>query len=118
VAPSRKPSKGTAKAAAHAAARGGHAESANKWSAKVMRDSNAMDLQAGVFKLKTATAVARSLKRSSEASRRRKSTPFQSAMSMLNFEINRGGTNLSRERLQVLEQAKQELRRLFGRPLK
>jgi hypothetical protein len=83
-----------------------------------MRNSDAMDLQAGVFKLRTPLAVARSLKRSSEASHRRKSTPFRSAMSMLNFEINRGGTNLSRERLQVLEQAKQELRKLFGRPLK
>jgi hypothetical protein len=91
-----------------------------------MRKSDAMDLQPGVFKLRTAAAaaaaaaaaVARSLKRSSEASHRRKSSPFRSAMSMLNFEINRGGTNLSRERLQVLEQAKQELRKLFGRPLK
>jgi hypothetical protein len=83
-----------------------------------MRNSNAMDLQPGVFKLTTPGAVARSLKRSSEASHRRKSTPFQSAMSMLNFEFNRAGSNLSRERLQVLEQAKQELRRLFGRPPK
>jgi len=82
-----------------------------------MRKSDAMDLQAGVFKLKTAAAVARSLKRSSEASHRRKSTPFRSAMSMLNFEINRGGKNLPRERLHVLQQAKQELRKLFGRPL-
>jgi hypothetical protein len=89
-----------------------------RWSAEVMRKSDAMDLQPGVFKLKTPAAVARSLKRSAEASHRRKSTPFQSAMSMLNFEINRGGTNLTRERLQVLQQAKQELRKLFGRPLK
>jgi hypothetical protein len=93
-------------------------ESARRWSAQVMRNSDAMDLQAGVFKLGTPAAVARSLKRSAEASHRRKSTPFRSAMSMLNFEINRGGKNLSRERLQVLEQAKQELRKLFGRPLK
>ena len=89
-----------------------------RWSAEVMRKSDAMDLQPGVFKLKTPAAVARSLKRSAEASHRRKSTPFQSAMSMLNFEINRGGTNLTRERMQVLQQAKQELRKLFGRPLK
>ena len=88
-----------------------------KWSAEVMRTSDATDLQLGVFKLKTPTAIARSLKRSSEASHRRKSTPFRSAMSMLNFEINRAGTNLSRERLRVLEKAKQELRKLFGRPL-
>jgi hypothetical protein len=83
-----------------------------------MRKSDAMDLQAGVFKLKTPAGVARSLKRSAEASHRRKSTPFRSAMSMLNFEINRGGKNLARERLHVLQQTKQELRKLFGRPLK
>jgi Protein of unknown function (DUF3175) len=88
------------------------------WSADVMRKSDAMDLEEGVFKLKTPEAVARSLKKSAEASHRRKSGPFQSAMSMLNFEINRGGKNLSKERLQVLEQAKQKLRMLFGRPVK
>jgi hypothetical protein len=81
-----------------------------------MAKSDAMDLQAGVFKLRSATAVARSLKRSSEASHRRKATPFRSAMSMLNFEINRAGRNLSPARLRVLNQAKQELRKLFGRP--
>jgi hypothetical protein len=100
----------SSKPATHAAAR--------KWSADVMRKSDAMDLQPGVFKLRTPAAVARSLKRSSEASHRRKSSPFRSAMSMLNFEINRGGKNLSRERLHVLGQAKQELRKLFGRPAK
>jgi hypothetical protein len=107
----------SSKAATHAAAKH-RKRSATKWSAEVMRKSDAMDLQAGVFKLRTPAAVARSLKRSSESSHRRKSTPFRSAMSMLNFEINRGGRNLTRERLHVLEQAKQELRRLFGRPLK
>ena len=80
-----------------------------------MQRSDAMDLEAGVFKLKSPSAVARSLKRSAEASHRRKSTPFRSAMSMLNFEINRGGRNLSTERRAVLEKAKQELRALFGR---
>jgi hypothetical protein len=89
-----------------------------KWSADVMKKSDAMDLQKGVFKLKTPGAVARSLKKSAEASHRRKSSPFQSAMSMLNFEINRGGKNLSHERLRVLEEAKQKLRILFGRPPK
>jgi len=83
-----------------------------------MRKSDAMDLRPGVFKLKSPKAVARSLKRSSEASHRRKSSPFRSAMSMLNFEINRGGTNLSPERREVLEQSKQELRKLFQRPAK
>jgi hypothetical protein len=81
-----------------------------------MQRSDAMDLEPGVFKGKSARAIARSLKRSSEASERRKSTPFRSAMSMLNFEINRAGKNLSRERLRVLNQAKGELRRAFGRP--
>jgi hypothetical protein len=89
-----------------------------KWSADVMRRSDAMDLEKGVFKLKTSGAVARSLKKSAEASHRRKSGPFRSAMSMLNFEINRGGKNLAQERLQVLEEAKQKLRILFGRPPK
>ena len=87
-----------------------------KWSLKVMQQSDAMDLSAGVFKLKTARAVARSLKRSSEASHRRKSSPFRSAMSMLNFEVNRAGKTLSAERIRVLNDAKHELRRLFGRP--
>lgn len=75
-----------------------------------------MDLQSGVFKLKSPRALARSLKRSAERSSRRKSTPFRSAMSMLNFEINRGGKNLSLERKRVLNAAKLELRKLFGRP--
>lgn len=87
-----------------------------KWSKKVMEHSDAMDLQAGVFKLKSARAVALSLKRSSEASQRRKSSPFRSAMSMLNFEINRGGRTLSKERIRVLNRAKVELRKAFGRP--
>jgi hypothetical protein len=96
----------------------GRTRSPRKWSADVMRKSDAMDLEKGVFKLKTPEAVARTLKRSAEASHRRKSGPFQSAMSMLNFEINRGGKNLTSERLLVLEQAKQKLRILFGRPTK
>ena len=80
-----------------------------------MARSDAMDLQTGVFKLKSARAIANSLKKSSEASTRRKSTPFRSAMSMLNFEINRGGKNLSAERLRVLNAAKVELRKVFHR---
>jgi hypothetical protein len=81
-----------------------------------MQQSDAMDLKAGVFKLKSSRAVAASLKRSSEVSHRRKASPFLSAMSMLNFEINRAGTTLSADRRRVLNGAKQELRRLFGRP--
>ena len=86
-----------------------------KWSQKVTKKSDAMDLQAGVFKLKSARAIADCLKRSSEVSHRRKSSPFRSAMSMLNFEINRAGSNLSQERIRLLNQAKVELRMVFGR---
>ena len=90
--------------------------SSSRWSARVMATSNAMDVQAGVFKSKRPHDIARSLKRSAEASHRRKASPFRSAMSMLNFEINRAGKNLSPAQKRVLNQAKQELRKLFGRP--
>jgi hypothetical protein len=80
-----------------------------------MARSDAMDLEEGVFKSRSARQVALSLKRSAEASHRRKSAPFRSAMSMLNFEINRGGKNLSAERKRVLNQAKVELRKVFHR---
>jgi hypothetical protein len=86
------------------------------WSARVMQRSNALDLESGVFKKRSARQVALSLKRSAEASRRRKSSPFRSAMSMLNFEINRAGRNLTAERRQVLNRAKLELRKAFHRP--
>ena len=83
------------------------------WSGQVTRESNALDLESGVFTLENPVEIAASLKRSAEKSSRRKGTPFQSAMSMLNFYINRAGKNLSQERLQVLQQAKEELRKLF-----
>lgn len=86
-----------------------------KWSAKVMRTSDALDLKSGIFK-GTARQIARSLKRSADASHRRKTTPFRSAMSMLNFEINRGGKGLSAARKLVLNRAKDELRKAYGRP--
>ena len=85
------------------------------WSQRVTEQSNALDLEAGVFTLRSAREVAASLKRSAEASARRKGTPFQSAMSMLNFYINRAGSALPTERRRTLERAKDELRRLFGR---
>ncbi len=87
-----------------------------KWSQRVTEHSNALDLKNGVFQLKSASAIARSLKRSAQASQRRKSSPFRSAMSMLNFEINRAGSNLTQERRAVLSRAKVELRKLFGQP--
>ena len=86
-----------------------------KWSARVTRESHALELEEGVFTWKDPRRIARSLKRSAEASTHRKATPFQSAMSMVNFYINRAGKNLDSTQRQVLEQAKQELRRLYKR---
>jgi hypothetical protein len=86
-----------------------------RWSQHVTETSNALDLDPGVFALKDAAAIARSLKRSAESSRRRKSDPYRSAMSMLSFYVNRAGTNLPADQRRVLEQAKDELRRLYGR---
>jgi hypothetical protein len=85
------------------------------WSRRVMLTSNALDLEQGVFSLSDPRKIARSLKRSAEASRRRKAQPFQSAMSMLNFYINRAGRKLDPTRKRVLEEAKRELRRVFHR---
>ena len=86
-----------------------------KWSRRVMQTSDALDLESGVFKSKDPKKIARSLKRSAEKSKRKKGTPFQSAMSMLNFYINRAGRQLSAREKQPLEKAKPELRKLFGR---
>jgi hypothetical protein len=85
------------------------------WSGDVARHSNALDLESGVFTWDDPAKIARSLKRSAEQSERRKSSPFRSAMSMLTFYINRAGKDLSKERRNVLEQAKDELRKAFGR---
>jgi hypothetical protein len=86
-----------------------------KWSARVTRESNALDLEDKVFAKATPEEIARSLKRSAERSSRRKSTPYRSAMSMLVFYINRAGRNLSARRLGVLERTKDALRKAFGR---
>jgi hypothetical protein len=93
-----------------------HRKRVAKWSARVTQRSDALDLERGVFTKRSARQVALSLKRSAESSRRRKSSPFNSAMSMLNFEINRAGKNLTAERRRVLTNAKSELRKLFDRP--
>lgn len=90
-------------------------ERGKRWSARVTETSNALDLREGVFALDDPRAIARSLKRSAERSRRRKADPFRSAMSMLTFYINRAGKNLPARRRKVLEQAKEELRDLFHR---
>ncbi len=86
------------------------------WSAEVTERSDALDLEPSVFTSRSARHIAQSLKRSAEASTRRKGTPYQSAMSMLNFYINRAGKNLPASRKAILERAKPELRKAFGRP--
>lgn len=88
---------------------------AKRWSHKVNERSDAMDIEHDIFKKGNAGEIAASLKRSSTASRRRKGTPFQSAMSMLNFYINRAGRNLPKARRDTLQNAKRELRVAFGR---
>lgn len=87
-----------------------------RWSQRVTETSDALDLEAGVFALKDPRLIAESLKRSAEASNRRKTEPFRSAMSMLNFYINRAGSQLPEAQRTRLEQAKDELRDLYGRP--
>jgi hypothetical protein len=89
---------------------------AQKWSQNVTEHSNALDLDEGVFTLDDPAEIARSLKWSAERSKRRKGTPLQSAMSMLNVYINRAGNTLPVERRRILETAKDELRKAFGRP--
>jgi hypothetical protein len=90
-------------------------QAGKRWSAEVTRHSNALDLDPGVFTWKDPAQIAASLKRSAEKSTRRKAEPYRSALSMLTFHINRAGTNLPAAQRKVLEQAKTELRRLFGR---
>jgi hypothetical protein len=97
------------------AAKDARSPSARFWSNEVTRASHALDLEEGLFTWDDPRRIARSLKRSAEASPRRKAEPFRSAMSMLTFFVNRAGKNLSSERRRVLERAKDELRREFGR---
>jgi len=87
-----------------------------RWSQRVTEESRALDLEPGVFTLEDPRAIALSLKRSAERSRRRKSDPFRSAMSMLTFYINRAGRTLPAGRRALLEKAKGELRAVYGRP--
>src|SRR5436190_14301487 len=101
---------------AHPSPRSARTGGGRYWSAEVTRRSNALDLEPAVFKKSTPRAIALSLKRSAERSRRRKARPYASAMSMLTFYLNRAGRGLSGPRKKVLERAKEELRRLFGRP--
>ena len=101
IARQRKPSRSTSKN--------------RRWSAQVTQHSNALDLESNVFRSRDPHRIALSLKRSAESSRRRKGTAYQSAMSMLNFYVNRAGRNLTGRQKQLLERAKGELRSAFGR---
>jgi hypothetical protein len=85
------------------------------WSAKVTIESDALDLEEGVFTWKDPKKIALSLKQSADTSRRRKSAPVRSAMSMLVFYINRAGKNLNDDQKIILQQAKDELRKLYGK---
>ena len=86
-----------------------------RWSADVTEHSDALDLEEGIFKSGSPAEIARSLKSSAERSKRRKSSPYRSAMSMLTFYVNRAGKNLSPGRRKKLEAAKGKLRELFGK---
>ncbi|MCP3461789.1 MULTISPECIES: DUF3175 domain-containing protein [unclassified Bradyrhizobium] len=101
---SRKTSKTTSKRAAP-----------KRWSQRVTKESDALDLKRGVFKQTSAKKIAASLKRSAEHSRRRKSGAYRSALSMLTFYINRAGKTLPKTQRTRLERAKVELKRAFGR---
>jgi Protein of unknown function (DUF3175) len=89
--------------------------SGRRWSQRVTRESDALDLEGGVFSQRDPKRIAASLKRSAERSRRRKSSPYRSALSMLTFYINRAGKKLPAGRRKTLQRAKVELRRQFGR---
>ena len=87
-----------------------------RWSARVTKESDALDLKRGVFTGRDPKRIAASLKRSAERSHRRKADPYRSALSMLTFYINRAGKNLPADRRKVLEQAKTELKKVFHKP--
>ena len=89
--------------------------SRRRWSRAVTEHSDALTLEGGVFTSKDPRRIAASLKRSAERSRRRKADPFRSALSMLTFYINRAGKNLPAARKKILMQAKDELRKQFGK---
>ena len=105
-----------AKRAKGPSSKGDHRRTKRKrWSARVTERSDALDLEPKVFRSSDPRKIALSLKRSAERSKRRKARPYQSAMSMLNFYINRAGRNLPKRRKRILERAKGELRDVFGR---
>jgi len=91
------------------------ARGARRWSQRVTRESDALTLEEGVFTKSTPRKIALSLKRSADRSKRRKSDPYRSAMSMLTFYINRAGKGLSKTRKARLQKAKDELREVYGK---
>ena len=103
------------KAGKRAAVSGKKRATTHRWSGRVTRESDALDLQKSVFTQNDPRKIAASLKRSAELSHRRKSSPYRSAMSMLTFYINRAGKNLSQRQRKTLDRAKGELRAQFGR---
>jgi hypothetical protein len=86
-----------------------------RWSKRVTETSDALDLKGGVFKLRDPRKIAASLKRSAQRSKRRKTNPYRSALSVLTFYINRAGKNLPASRRRVLDRAKGELKHQFGK---
>jgi translation initiation factor 2 alpha subunit (eIF-2alpha) len=92
------------------------ANNKRRWSQTVTEKSDALDLEDSVFTKDSPHEIALSLKRSAEQSHRRKSDPYRSAMSMLTFYINRAGKTLPKQRRERLEAAKNELRKMYGRP--
>ncbi len=112
-APSSKAKKGAVKKSA--SKKTARKAAPKKWSKKVTQTSNAMDLEKDIFKSKDAKKIALSVKHSAEKSKRKKAGPFQSAMSMINFYENRAGDNLKAAQRKVLDDSKNELRKLFGR---
>lgn len=86
-----------------------------RWSKRVTQESDALDLKGGVFTLRDPNKIAASLKRSAEHSKRRKTNPYRSALSMLTFYINRAGKNLPASRRRVLDRAKDALKEQFGK---
>ncbi|WP_128971500.1 DUF3175 domain-containing protein [Bradyrhizobium tropiciagri] len=113
----RKPArKSTARSASTARRkRGAKTTTSKRWSQRVTRESDALDLKHGVFKQTSAKKIASSLKRSAEHSTRRKSGAYRSALSMLTFYINRAGRTLPKTERSRLERAKVELKHQFGR---
>jgi hypothetical protein len=91
------------------------AKSAKKWSAEVTAHDTPFDLEPGLFASGSAQQIAAALKKSAEDPKRHSDDPYRTAMSMLDFYVNRAGDKLSIEQRAKLDQAKMALRQSFGR---